>query len=437
MNKSILKFMRKSKTMILSTDGIKLWGTKVYYALDHGFIFFIEKKGLTIQNIYKNNNVSFEIDNNKLSIIVQGSGHVEILGEPTDFDRERGILLYKVPEDVQFMKHGTVYIARLVPDFIRVIDMRTEFKKFDIDINLDEFTEKQHPVFLSSRPWSFQQSIAAILLGAVLATRINLFLLFLSIMGVLLAQASFNILNGYFDFKSGNDNKLSMTSTRVFIDRIVPEHRAVQYSMMMLILAVLIGIYAVYIKPEILLYFVIGLIGGILYNLPKIGLKRMALGDISVFIIWSVIFLGSYIFQGGIINIPVIFISFAVGILTLSILHSNNWRDIKDDKNANVKTVASLLGEKISMIYYLILIYIPYILISAAFYLSYKLLPLLSVFITIPMSVYLARIAINNKNIKRGELDRLTARFTFIFAITGAVFYLGIMFIYGMDKFIL
>jgi len=49
MDKDLLKFLRKCKTMVISTCGETPWSTKVYYALDRGFVFLVEKDGRTLK----------------------------------------------------------------------------------------------------------------------------------------------------------------------------------------------------------------------------------------------------------------------------------------------------------------------------------------------------------------------------------------------------
>ncbi|MEM3676029.1 MAG: pyridoxamine 5'-phosphate oxidase family protein, partial [Thermoplasmataceae archaeon] len=174
MNPDVIRFLQKSKTMTISTLGDGTWTTKIFYAMDRGFIFFVEKGGSTLRNIQANPVISFAIDNNRLDIFVQGKGRVQILGEPVDFEHERGVLLYKVPEDTMFMRSGHVLIARLIPDEIRVTDMRSEMKRFSDPVNLEELRERRHPLINSMRVWSFQQTAVAYLIGTFLAARINL-----------------------------------------------------------------------------------------------------------------------------------------------------------------------------------------------------------------------------------------------------------------------
>ncbi len=139
MDKDVIQFFRENRFMNIATDGIKLWVSKVYYALDNGIIFFLEKNSLTNKNIEKNNNVSFNIDQSLLTIIVQGTGKINILGNPDNFRDKTDIIIKKNPEDKKFVNH--VYIAELIPDFISITDLRKEFKKYNPVFSLNEFNE--------------------------------------------------------------------------------------------------------------------------------------------------------------------------------------------------------------------------------------------------------------------------------------------------------
>lgn len=425
MDPAVIKLLRKARTMTLSTTGIKTWTTKTFYAMDHGFLFYIEKGGLTLKNIAENPNISFAIDENKLNLFVQGSGKVEILGEPDDLQRERGILLHKVPEDAAFSHSGHVYLARLVPDEIRVLDMRVEMKRYSADVKLEEMTEHFHPIFSLFRVWSFQQSIIALIIGSILAVRLNVLFLVLSVLGIMAAHGAFNAISGYFDFRTGNDTPRSLTSSRVFVDNLVHPRKALGVSYLMLALALVDGIYLAVSRPQIWPFILIGVVAGALYSAPKIGFKKYALGDVAVFVAWSPgIFLGAYVLQGGIINIPILLISFSVALLTVNILHGNNWRDMDDDRKVGVRTVANVLGEEGSKLYYYGLIWSPYVLVVLAYFLESHLYPLFAVMLTVPLAIQLSRIASNRKNIKRSMLDMLTARATFYFGLFGVISYL-------------
>jgi hypothetical protein len=93
MNSDYLKFLRKNRTMVIASDGVKLWASKVYYALDKGFIFLIEKGSLMLENIRRNNQVAFEIDDNKLRIFIQDRVGLKFW-ENRQNSIEKGVFLY-------------------------------------------------------------------------------------------------------------------------------------------------------------------------------------------------------------------------------------------------------------------------------------------------------------------------------------------------------
>ncbi len=414
----VINLLRKSRTMTISTDGEKLWTTKIFFAMDHGFVFLVEKTGLTFRNISKNPSISFSVDNDRLDLFLQGSGRVEILGEPRDFVRERGILLYKITEDSVFVKHGNVFIARLIPESIIVSDMRTEMKRFLEDIDLDQMFERRRPLLKSVRAWSFQQSLIALIVGSILAMRIDIVFFILSIIGIMASHGSFNILNGYFDTKTGNDTFSYQGGSRVFVDKMVRQRNAITLSVSLFLLALGIGVYLAVEAPRIIPFLAIGIAAGALYSLPKIGLKRYAFGDAAVFLAWAPgIFLGGYVLQGGLVSVPVVLISFSIGLLTVSILHANNWRDMDDDLKVGVRTIANILGSRASEYYYFALLWVPYILVLAAYLMHTSYYPLLAVMLTAPLVWRLSRIASNRRNIKWGMLDRMTASATLYFGL--------------------
>jgi len=352
---------------------------------------------------------------NRPDYFVQGEGCVKILGEPSEFHEERGSLLYKNPQDALFIRSGHVYIARLIPDYIKVTDMRNERKIYNAQFSLDELKERKIGYFRALRPWSFQQSITSLVLGAILAPQFNPILFILSLISLTLLHGSFNAFSDYFDFVKNIDRPTTLGSSgsRVLVDRIMDPKKLLIYTISLFITGLIIGIVLTILKPQILPYVLIGLVAGILYGVPKIGWKWNALGDLAVFIAFGPgIFLGSYVLQGGVPGISEILISIALGLIIVAILHGNNWRDIEDDLKSGVRTVANILGEKGSMIYYLALIWLSYPLFGLAVYFKPEYFPILGSFLTIPWAVKLSKIALNKRNWKRNLLDLLTAQFT-------------------------
>lgn len=432
MENEVLNLLRKGRTLVLSTYGENLWSAKVFYALEGGIVFLVEKNSRSLNNILKNNEVVFTMDFDTPDVFLQGQGKVTILGEPRDFHKERGTLLYKIPEDALFVKSGHVLLAKLIPDDVRFSDFRAQPKKSDFHFSPEELREKKtFRYWRALRPWSFQQSVTSLIFGALIAFQVSfslptsLFLIVLSAIALVLVHGAFNAYSDYFDFSLKTDKPEGMGSAgaRVLIDRLIPTNRFLYFTTIVFLIGLAIGIYLIVLRPVVIPYVVIGLIAGLLYGLPKFGWKRIALGDLAVFLAFGPgIFLGSLVLEGGSAGIPELLISFSLGMIIVAILHGNNWRDIKDDKEAGVRTVAGLLGDRGSLIYYAVLIWASYPLFVIAVVLESRLFPILGALLTIPWAVRLTRIAMNSRNMKRNLLDMLTAQFTSLHIYFSVVF---------------
>jgi len=426
MNPDVLKLLRKSKTMAISTCGNNPWTIKVFYALDRGFIFLLEKGSATLEAIIKGSLVSFAIDTNKPDLFVQGYGRVEVLGDPEKFDEERGVLLAKVPEDSLFATSGHTVIVRLYPEQLRVTDMRGEPKKYNETVEIDELKEKRPFVLIRAlRPWAFQMSVTSLILGVMLADRVNVAFLLLSIVAIIMAHGAFNELGDYFDYVSALDrpNGLGSGGSRVLLDKFMTPKALFSYSIALLASALTIGIYLMLLRPAIIAFVIIGMLAGVLYALPKFGLKWISLGDLGVFLAFGPgIVLGSEVLQGGNITYSSVLISIAIGMIIVAVLHANNWRDIGTDTAAGARTVASLLGERGSQIYYLALIWMSYPLFIAAVALDIRLWPILGSLLTVPWAIKLTKIARNPKDWNRKLLDMRTGSFTALHMYLSLIF---------------
>lgn len=416
-DKRVLALLRKAKTMQISVcDEQGPWGIKVYYAMNNGFIFLLEKGSRTLNAIIKNQKVSFSIDLNRPDLFVQGDGKAEVLGDPARFDKERGVLLSKVPQDLLFVANGNVELVRLVPENIRVTEMSDEPKKYFAEFTLEELKEKEPIKLLRAlRPWSFQMSVSAMILGVLLARQIVVPFFLLAVLGIIMVHGSFNALSDYFDYIKRVDlpNGMGSAGSRVLIDGLMKPGAHLAYSLTLLSASLMIGAYLAAMRSAIIPFIIIGFIAGFMYGIPKVGLKWLALGDLGVMIAFGPgIVLGTEALMGASISAASALISVAIGMVIVAVLHANNWRDIEDDRRAGVKTVAMLLGERGSMIYYLALIWLSYVLFAIAVFLDRTYWPILGSFITIPWAYRLSRIAMNPRSWKRKILDQQTGFFT-------------------------
>jgi len=112
--------------------------------------------------------------------------------------------------------------------------------------------------------------------------------------------------------------------------------------------------------PALLVVGAIGVVVGASYGL----LKARALGDPAVFLNFGVLgTLGAWIVQTGSFSwLPVVW-AVPLALLVAAILHANNWRDVADDRACGVVTVAALLGDRGSLVYYGVLVFLPFLLV--------------------------------------------------------------------------
>ena len=130
-------------------------------------------------------------------------------------------------------------------------------------------------------------------------------------------------------------------------------------------MAGVLGAYLVLVTPGGT--FLIGLIllGGLLgifYTAKPFEFKYHALGDLAVFISFGpAMVLGAYFVQAHHFSWTPILCSIPVGLLVDAVLHSNNLRDIANDKVVEIKTVPILIGEKWAKRMYQALVFGAYV----------------------------------------------------------------------------
>jgi 1,4-dihydroxy-2-naphthoate octaprenyltransferase len=178
-------------------------------------------------------------------------------------------------------------------------------------------------------------------------------------------QGASNLLNDYYDFRKGLDKVPNPVSGGV-VRGIISEKEAKNAAILLYSIGAFIGFVLAYLSGIMLLFIGIGgLLVGIFYSTEtKISLKYQGFGDFAVFLNFGILgSLGSWYVQSGELSwIPVIW-AIPMSTLVIAILHANNWRDIKSDKEGKIVTIAILLGDKKSQIYYGFLIFGPFFMI--------------------------------------------------------------------------
>jgi 1,4-dihydroxy-2-naphthoate octaprenyltransferase len=215
--------------------------------------------------------------------------------------------------------------------------------------------------FLETRPQFLLLSVVLAFLGTCIAWYDGAFHAghaVLAFFGLLLCHIAVNVLNDYFDYRSGIDLRTQRTpfsggSGFLPTAALQPEP-TLWFGLTSFFLTIPIGIYFVLVKGWLLLpLLIVGAICILLYTplLTRLGYPEWApglgLGTLPV--------LGAYFVQTGEYTLPALFASIPSGILVCNLLLLNEFPDIEADRSGGRKTMPILLGGKKAALVYSVL----------------------------------------------------------------------------------
>jgi 1,4-dihydroxy-2-naphthoate octaprenyltransferase len=233
----------------------------------------------------------------------------------------------------------------------------------------------QHPEstlkkwLIAIRPFALPASTMPVIFGSVLAAvmegvpfHVGHFLLALLAMVILHSAA--NMLNDVIDYRMQID-KVPTPVSGAIVRQLLSSNAVLQVAVLFFFIGCAIGLYLAWIVGPTL--FVIGFVGvliGIFYTLGPVSFKYHALGDLVVFLNFGILgSLGAWLVQTGHFSwLPAIW-AIPMSLFVIAILHANNWRDTASDSGSGIKTVASVLGDHSSLLYYGILIFSPFLIL--------------------------------------------------------------------------
>ncbi|RZF41786.1 hypothetical protein LSTR_LSTR005248 [Laodelphax striatellus] len=251
---------------------------------------------------------------------------------------------------------------------------------------------------LALRPWSLSASLMPTLLGSAIAFKssttdhqhlataaseqFSVLILLLTLLTVVSVHGAGNVVNTYFDYVKGIDNRKS--DDRTLVDQILSKDEVVTLGALLYAVGCVGFIVLALISPakmeHLALVYFGGLSSSFLYT-GGIGLKYIALGDVIILIIFgpiSVLF--AFMSQTGRLEWATIYYAIPLALNTEAILHSNNTRDLESDRQAGIVTLAIVIGHTFSHILYAFLLFTPYIIfvVLATRYSTWFLLPLVT-----------------------------------------------------------
>lgn len=277
---------------------------------------------------------------------------------------------------------------------------------------------------IALRPWSFTVSIIPVALGSCLAYKFlgvfDVYIFLTTIFTAVCVHAAGNLVNTYFDFMRGIDNKKS--DDRTLVDNILSPNDVVTLGALFYIsgcvgFLLLNFISSAKMEHLALIYFC-GLSGSFLYT-GGLGLKYIALGDIIIVLTFgpvAVVF--SHLSQTGQLSFVPLIYAIPLALNTEAILHTNNTRDMDSDHQAGVLTLAILLGKTGSYCLFCLLLFVPYLIFLTVgiHYSVWMLLPAVSILLAFPLE----------KSFRRGHLETLPHEVAKLNLIMGILYIIAV-----------
>ncbi len=186
----------------------------------------------------------------------------------------------------------------------------------------------------------------------------------LAFFGLLLAHISVDVLNEYFDYKSGVDLETKRTpfsgGSGALPAGLITPRQALWLGLVSFLLAVPIGIYFAIVKGWLLLPLLLIAAVCILLYTPLILKTRwpewapgLGMGTLPV--------LGAYFVQAGEYTWPLVIASIPSGILVHNLLLLNEFPDVEADRKAGRKTTPITMGGAKASILYSVLTVVVYL----------------------------------------------------------------------------
>ncbi len=178
-------------------------------------------------------------------------------------------------------------------------------------------------------------------------------------------HAATNLINDYYDVKSGVDFK--GVSTGIYrphplLEDKLTSRQVMTEAIVLYAVATGIGLYLAASRGWPLLTIgMIGVFASITYTAPPFKYKYIALGELSVFLMWGPLMVsGSYFIQSQAFSSSAVFISIPFGILVALVLLANNIRDISHDRSKGIRTLPIIIGERNGLRLYSTLVMFAY-----------------------------------------------------------------------------
>jgi len=222
---------------------------------------------------------------------------------------------------------------------------------------------------LAARPATLPAAVVPVLVGTGVALHgqreFHEATFFAILFAALLIQIGTNFANDVFDFRRGADTAERLGPMRVTQGGLVTPRQVLIATYITFGLALLIGIYLVWLGGWLILAIgVVCLLAGLLYTGGPWPFGYHGLGDLLCFVTFGVLaVVGTAYPQLPTIDALVLWSSIPVGCLVTAILVVNNLRDIDTDRQVGKRTMGVILGRRGTRLEYAACVAVAYVVV--------------------------------------------------------------------------
>lgn len=214
---------------------------------------------------------------------------------------------------------------------------------------------------LALRPFSFTASIVPAVYGGLLAPALrgrdgipdfhfSIVNFLVTIVGCVAIHAASNLVNDFFDFRSGIDQPDNFGSVNVLVRKLMTPMDVSLEAGGAFVLACACGLYLTLqagpaAQWPLLALIVFGALSAYFYTAPPFALKNRGFGDVQVMLSFALLMVfGAFFVQAKTLSWLPFIAALPIGLLVVDILHINNLRDRITDRAAGITTLAIALG---------------------------------------------------------------------------------------------
>lgn len=254
------------------------------------------------------------------------------------------------------------------------------------------------PWIVAIRPKTLTIAVVPVLAATALAWSeagvVNWTVMLAAVTAAVLIQVGTNLHNDAADFEQGADDSMTrLGPPRATAEGWLTPRQVRRAAVLCFLLAALSGVYLIWIGGwPILITGLLSIGAGIAYTGGPKPIAYVGLGELFVFVFFGLVAVcGTYYLQTHALSWSAWITGALVGMPAAAVLVVNNYRDLKNDKDAGKHTLAVRLGPHSTRIEYALLMLLPFALLPLIPEMRHSGVWIALPLLLIPWALYLVR----------------------------------------------